>query len=221
MAKLDELIIEIKGNTQGLRTSLEEANRQVAGLSTGMVRQQQAIAREGSNAFSGLSSVIARFASTTESTLLRAFTTGKFAFGDMAASILQNLSRMVLQFSVLEPLKKSAGSGLGGFLGGLLGRLLPGRASGGPVSAHRPYVVGERGPELFIPRVSGGIVPNHQLGGGGVTVQQTIQISTGVAQTVRAELAAAMPQIKRETAQGVIEGIRRGGKLAEAVGVKA
>jgi len=40
------------------------------------------------------------------------------------------------------------------------------RAMGGPVSASTPYVVGERGPELFVPNVGGNIVPNDQIGGG-------------------------------------------------------
>lgn len=44
---------------------------------------------------------------------------------------------------------------------------LEGRASGGPVSAYKPYVIGERGPELFVPGASGTIIPNHALGGGG------------------------------------------------------
>lgn len=46
----------------------------------------------------------------------------------------------------------------------------PGRAAGGPVSANRPYVVGEAGPELFVPQRSGSIIPNSQLGGGQVTI---------------------------------------------------
>ena len=41
-----------------------------------------------------------------------------------------------------------------------------GRASGGPVSSRRAYMVGERGPELFVPSYSGNIVPNHELAGG-------------------------------------------------------
>ena len=41
---------------------------------------------------------------------------------------------------------------------------LPGRAAGGPVSGGNPYVVGEKGPELFIPSVSGSIVPNNSAG---------------------------------------------------------
>lgn len=48
-----------------------------------------------------------------------------------------------------------------------------GRASGGPVTGNTPYMVGERGPELFVPNKSGSIVPNHQMGGG--TVNITVQ----------------------------------------------
>lgn len=50
------------------------------------------------------------------------------------------------------------------------------RASGGPVSGGSPYIVGERGPELFVPGGSGSIVPNHALGGmGGATYIFNIQ----------------------------------------------
>jgi len=42
---------------------------------------------------------------------------------------------------------------------------VPGRAAGGPVSSNRPYIVGEVGPELFVPSSSGNIVPNNQMGG--------------------------------------------------------
>lgn len=50
------------------------------------------------------------------------------------------------------------------------------RASGGPVMAGSPYIVGEEGPELFVPSQSGNIVPNHALsssGGGGQTINMT------------------------------------------------
>jgi hypothetical protein len=50
------------------------------------------------------------------------------------------------------------------------------RAAGGPVMAGSPYVVGERGPELFVPGQSGSIVPNNRTGGAaGVTVHFHIQ----------------------------------------------
>ena len=51
----------------------------------------------------------------------------------------------------------------GPLLGGLLGSILPGRAEGGPVGGKMPYVVGEQGPELFVPEQPGIIVPNHEL----------------------------------------------------------
>ena len=59
-----------------------------------------------------------------------------------------------------------AGIPLGPFAGGTFGV----RAAGGPVSAGSPYLVGERGPELFMPRSSGSIYPNDALGAGGVQV---------------------------------------------------
>lgn len=43
---------------------------------------------------------------------------------------------------------------------------LEGRATGGPVSSGTPYLVGEAGPELFVPGVSGAIIPNHVLNSG-------------------------------------------------------
>jgi len=44
--------------------------------------------------------------------------------------------------------------------------ILRGRAAGGPVQRNVPYIVGERGPEMFVPEGSGRIVPNHAMGSG-------------------------------------------------------
>jgi hypothetical protein len=52
------------------------------------------------------------------------------------------------------------------------------RAAGGPVSANTPYVVGENGPELFVPGNSGAIVPNNKLGGS--TNNTTVNINVGL-----------------------------------------
>ena len=46
----------------------------------------------------------------------------------------------------------------------------PGLANGGTATAGRPYIVGERGPELFVPGRTGTVVPNHAMGGANVTV---------------------------------------------------
>jgi hypothetical protein len=57
---------------------------------------------------------------------------------------------------------------------GTSGRTYTGRQHGGPVEADMPYLVGERGPELFVPRTPGAIIPSGSFGGRTVTVNQTI-----------------------------------------------
>ncbi|QDP67614.1 MAG: hypothetical protein Tp172MES00d2C118482111_8 [Prokaryotic dsDNA virus sp.] len=63
---------------------------------------------------------------------------------------------------------------IGGGAIDFISKVIPGRAVGGPVRARSPYIVGERGPELFVPSERGSIIPNHALAGananGGVTV---------------------------------------------------
>jgi tape measure domain-containing protein len=85
-------------------------------------------------------------------------------------SILQSWARTLEQMAaraLASQLFKLLGFGNadGGFLG--LGKLFSaeGRASGGPVSNGTPFLVGEKGPELFIPGASGRIVPNGEMGG--------------------------------------------------------
>jgi hypothetical protein len=69
----------------------------------------------------------------------------------------------------------------------------PFRAEGGPVTGGRPYIVGEKGPELFVPGSSGGIVPNNQLssssGGGGGPVTLNINVAGVTDRTDKRALA--------------------------------
>lgn len=67
--------------------------------------------------------------------------------------------------------KTGAAALAGGRLGGLpgaaiavLGSLLFGREKGGPTDANTPYIVGEKGPELFVPKNDGVVIPNHLIG---------------------------------------------------------
>jgi phage-related minor tail protein len=53
------------------------------------------------------------------------------------------------------------------------------RANGGPVSAGRAYLVGERGPEIVMPASAGTVVPNHALGGMAVTVNVAAGVTRG------------------------------------------
>ena len=172
------------------------------------------------NAFSGMEDALVSFVMT-----------GKADFKSLANSIISDLIRIQIRsmlggmfgggggFNFLSLL--GFGGGIGGhatIAGGATGGL---RANGGPVSANRQYIVGEKGPELFMPGSSGSIVPNNALGGnsgGGVTINQTINVSTGVQQTVRAEIQQLLPQISNAAKNAVVDAKRRGGSFAMAFG---
>jgi phage-related minor tail protein len=94
--------------------------------------------------------------------------TGKLSFKDLARSIIQDLiliqlkaSATMLFNSFLRNFGFSFGSASGGTITG--GSGLRPRAYGGPVNAGTSYMVGEKGPEMFVPRTSGTIVPNNAL----------------------------------------------------------
>lgn len=130
--------------------------------------------------------------------------TASEAFKDMARSIISDLVRIGIQRQIIAPLSNA-----------LFGAQPSGRAIGGSVQAGTPYMVGERGREMFVPNRSGTIVPNDQLGGsGGVVVNQTINLSAGVSQTVRAEVMNMMPQIANAAKGAVLDARRRGGSFA-------
>lgn len=106
--------------------------------------------------FNGMNSAIDNFVET-----------GKFKFGDFASSVIKDLIKIELKAQATTLLRTFIGSFIPG--AGTLGA----RAEGGPVNANTPYLVGERGPELFMPKGNGNIVPNDALGGGGGGVSNT------------------------------------------------
>ena len=83
---------------------------------------------------------------------------GTSTLGDLVNRVADRFLDMALNNALFG---NAGGSTVTGGLFGLLGF----RANGGPVSGGKPYVVGERGPEIFTPGVSGKITPNSQLGG--------------------------------------------------------
>ena len=101
----------------------------------------------------------------------------------------------------------------------MLGGAFSGRAGGGSIQGGQASVVGERGPEVFVPNTGGKIVPNYNLrslGGQSTVVNQSINISTGVSQTVRAEMLNMLPAIRQETLQAVADSRLRGGTFGAA-----
>ena len=147
--------------------------------------------------------------------VVRGTSSVKDAFRTMAADIIAELYRVF----VVKKITGFITDAVGLFMGpapGSSGSLTT-RAVGGPVSAGQPYLVGERGPELMIPSSNGKIIPNNHLGGGGsVIVNQTINVSTGVQQTVRTEIKSLMPQIAESAKAAVADAKRRGGSYGRA-----
>jgi len=76
-----------------------------------------------------------------------------------------------------------------------------GRATGGPVSANRPYIVGERRPELFVPSTSGRIVPRVPNVGTMAAGGSTIIVNTGQSVSSKDDIAREIRKIMREGAQ--------------------
>ena len=70
------------------------------------------------------------------------------------------------------------------------------KADGGPVTANTPYIVGEVGPELFVPTSSGAIVPNNQLNSGPTTYNFTINAPSGTAQDIAAQIKNVLVQLE-------------------------
>ena len=99
-----------------------------------------------------------------------------------------------------------------------------GRALGGQVRGGESYLVGERGPELLTMGTSGRIASNDSLknavggdSGSGVTINQTINVTTGIQSTVRAEIVSLMPQIAQAAKGAVADGRQRGGNFSRAM----
>lgn len=117
------------------------------------------------------------FADTIESiaegftdTLGDALATGKFQFREFVDFALREIARLAARLLVFKGLMAIfGGPALSSVFGeSLLGFEIPGRASGGPIRPNQPYLVGERGPELIVPKSAGNVIANDRLMGGGV-----------------------------------------------------
>jgi hypothetical protein len=123
----------------------------------------------------------------------------------MLSGFLNVIRRMIAEAAAATILQSLFGGfvGKGGFLGALAGALIP-RAMGGSVSAGTPYLVGERGPEMFVPGTSGNIVPNNKMGG--VTVSPVYNID---ARGASADLQDALPGILAENNRRIFDELDR------------
>jgi hypothetical protein len=131
--------------------------------------------------------------------------------------ILRRMLAEAMSARIFEAIGGGSGGGFTDFLGGLFsfggaaaggstgggGPVMP-RAAGGPVSGGRSYIVGEKGPELFVPGASGSIIPNGH-GMTGTTLAPTYNID---ARGATMELVKALPAILQENNRRMMEALR-------------
>lgn len=131
-----------------------------------------------------------------ETALARAARTGRLEFEDLARVAARALGEIVA--ASMGQGQEHGGAGLfAGLARSLLGA--PGRATGGPVAPGRAYVVGERGPELFVPTASGRIEAGGRVAG--PVVHMTVNVSAGA--------PAADPQFLARTGRQVARALQR------------
>jgi hypothetical protein len=135
--------------------------------------------------------------------------------GEKLSEVLKRLALDLMRLLFQRLVTQQLASGIG-MMFGL--PPLPGFANGGSVSANAPIIVGERGPELFVPGTSGAIIPNHKMGaasggGGGPTVNISYNIQSGVS---RAELQPILEQERKRLRAEIPDMVRRGGSYRAA-----
>jgi tape measure domain-containing protein len=155
--------------------SLKEYELAVASLSEGFTGAEMAMAIF-QDAFKDLDTAISN-------DLVDAIFEGENAIDSLKATFKEAIKQMIADTIRLMIVQTALQSIFGFF--GYQAKFTPGggiesfakkRAMGGPVMKNKPYIVGEKGPELFVPGASGGIVPNHKMGGtGSQTINYNIQ----------------------------------------------
>jgi hypothetical protein len=142
---------------------------------------------------------------------------------EVLKGLLQDMTRIIARRTITEPLGNAASAGLSSIgagnwlndIGTAIGGLF--RADGGPVSAGQPYIVGERGPEWFVPNQAGTVLPNGTAPAG-TTINTSIAIDArGADAGVEARLRILAGQIARQSSSMTLDAIRRGGSAYETV----
>lgn len=124
----------------------------------------------------------------------------------MLSGFLNVIRRMVAEIAAQQILGAIFGqfTGSSGLLGTFAKAIVGKRAMGGPVSNSKPYLVGERGPEIFVPNSSGNIVPNNKMGG--ITVAPVYNID---ARGATSELQKSLPGILQENNRRIFDELDR------------
>jgi len=181
----DRLVVEIGADLSGLSQSLSQAGRDVNAFAGGTIATA---ARDMAGAFDAS-------ARTLENGLARAARSGRLSIGGMVNAIVGDLSRIAIQRFIIAPIENAAQS-----LAGSIASSISGLAVGGPAGPGSAYVVGERGPELFVPSGNGEIVPGAQLKA--ARPQVTVNVQTRDAQSFLKSESQVAAMLTRALARG-------------------
>tara|TARA_A100001515_G_scaffold8230_1_gene6880 strand:- start:4284 stop:6368 length:2085 start_codon:yes stop_codon:yes gene_type:complete len=143
---------EFEGEEEARLVSLAKQNHELNKQKTAIEQANEAAKRQG-EIFKKIGDNIA----TGVSDALHDAVMQTRSLGDAARSILQGIASDLLRLGI-NTLLKSTGFGIFSNL--------PGFANGGRPPANRPSIVGEKGPEIFVPSSAGTIIPNNKIGGG-------------------------------------------------------
>ena len=196
-----EMELTNKAKSAGITLDAQaiEMNRANA-QAMGMIAQATAEAKERYEALREVGRTVA-------SSLEEAF--GKFMNGtrvgwkEFIADLEKDLARLAFKKGI-EGILTGTATGGGGLFGALAGLISGARAEGGPVSAGGRYIVGERGPEMFVPQSAGSIVPNHAMGGGSgaTTINMRIDLAGANGDETIARISA---QAARQAAMQAVQ----------------
>ena len=221
---------ELNKEIQSFRLALENAGDSLpesdVKLFEKAIKELEVQAKMTDSTFVFLKDSLAAFGAGVADNIANALTSGKASFEDFKNFARQFVNDLISQFIRLAFINQIINSmlGISGTSAALNTIPMPGTsgaAGGGAISG--PRIVGERGPELFIPSSTGSIKNNMDtrniLGSGqSNVVNQTINIETGVSQTVRAEVLNLMPQIRQNTMAAIVDARQRGGSMARVFG---
>jgi len=146
--------LDVLYGTENVTASIKDLNEANAKKQADALREQQQEAQRLEQIYGQLGQTIA----TGVSDMLMAAVDQTKSLAEVASNMLRNLANQLLQVAVNTALFSL-------FPGSSLFKGLPRFADGGSISGGKPAIVGERGPELFMPGRSGSIVPNNALGG--------------------------------------------------------
>lgn len=169
---VNDLIAQRKATTVA---NQEATAKQQQDFSAGWGKAYRQYVENSNNSFAQAGNYFATLSRGFEDSIVKFVQTGKLSFKDLFNSLIADFARAQAAKALSGLFNMGGGSGEGGgFLSSLFGGFF---ANGGQPPVNKPSIIGERGPELFVPRVAGTVVPNGEFGGGTQVVNTAVTYS--------------------------------------------